>query len=202
MNRQGVVDYAFLEQLNGKPGVIQPELDASLSLDVKLAWFSHQLEVLTTHPGEEAVGLLAHAVLPFEDSVTKECRVWLELKPFAKAFEGTDSPPDGDPVKVSLENMRIKAAAATEDYKAKLQAWIDQTDTELSTPGAVPVSVPGHTAAQVRLSEYRRLKARIETQRDMLKTMQEHAENLFGEGASNYLSPAIVLRRAVERIHP
>ena len=64
MNSRQIVDYAFLDKLNGRPGLIQPELDTALNPDIKLAWFKHQLETLQSLPAEGAPGYLATAVLP------------------------------------------------------------------------------------------------------------------------------------------
>ena len=92
MNSRQIVDYAFLDKLNGRPGLIQPELDTALNPDIKLAWFKHQLETLQSLPAEGAPGYLASAVLPFEDPATRLCQSWQDVAATAAALaKGSDA---------------------------------------------------------------------------------------------------------------
>jgi hypothetical protein len=194
MNSRQIVDYGFLDTLNGKPGVILPELEASLDPDIKVAWFSHQLETLHTLPKENAAGYLAGAVLPFDHQVTKLCQVWLDLVPTAVAVAETP----GSSLSGVFAYKRDETEAAIEAYKLELQKWITKTEQDLRLEDPGPQSRPGTDRS--RQEEYRQLKQHYEAETDALKALRENAARLFGNDAPLYVPPVLVLKKSVERV--
>ncbi len=191
MNSRLIVDYAFLDSLNKKPGAIQPELDASLNPDIKLAWFSHQLDTLKSMPWAASVDYLAGAALPFDDEVTKLCRTWQDLAPTYAAVA------DGETGK-SFETQKSITQSAIDAYRDKLQEWVTQTAGTL--PPEDPHQPFSSTTDRKRQEEYRALKRHYEAGAESLKALQENAARLFGNDAPIYVPPLVVLKRSVERL--
>jgi hypothetical protein len=194
MNNRQIVDYAFLDALNGRPGMIRPELDASLNPNIKLAWFSHQLESLKSIPKDQAPGYLAGAVLPFDHPVMKLCQSWLDLAPTAASVaESSDRSLSG-----VFDYKRDETEAAVEVYKSDLQKWITKTEQDLPPEDAHSLPAPG--TDRLRQEEYRRVKQRYEAGTESLKALQENASRLFGSDAPLYVPPVLVLKRSVEPV--
>ncbi|HEX2751322.1 MAG TPA: hypothetical protein VHM91_25155 [Verrucomicrobiales bacterium] len=194
MNSRQIVDYAFLDKLNGKPGVIQPELDAALEPEIKLAWFRHQLETLQSLPAEGAPAYLASAVLPFQDPATRLCQSWQDVAATAAAFSNASDPS----LSGVFDYKRDETTAAVAACRERLQQWITQTDQSLpeeDSRGALP-AVSGKAGQE----EYRRLKQRYENEVESLRTLLENAGRLFGSDAPMYVPPVLVLKKSVERI--
>jgi hypothetical protein len=194
MNSRQIVDYGFLQMLNGKPGVIQPELDASLSSEIKIAWFSHQLETLDSIPGEQAAAWLANAVLPFDHPVTKLCQVWQDLATTAAAVTETPS----TALSGVFDYKRDEMEAAIAAYKSNLRTWLAKTELEQPVENApFPQNA---TTDRARQEDYRKLKQHYETQTELLKALRENAARLFGHDTPMYVPPVLVLRKSVEQI--
>ncbi|HWB06721.1 MAG TPA: hypothetical protein VG796_27100 [Verrucomicrobiales bacterium] len=194
MNRRQIVDFALLDKLNGKAGVIQPELDAALNPDIKLAWFSRQSETLKALSDNDAIAYLAKAVLPFDHHVTVTCRTWLDLAPTAAKLAELPQPPMGRGL---LDGQKEMTDATVEAYRVKLQEWI--TSTTESLPAEE--SAAGNAGSGgMRQDEYRRFKQRYEAEVESLKALQENAARLFGGDAPIYIPPVLVLKKTVERV--
>ncbi len=194
MNSRQIVDYAFLDKLNGRPGLIQPELDTALNPDIKLAWFKHQLETLQSLPAEGAPGYLASAVLPFEDPATRLCQSWQDVAATAAALaNGSDASLSG-----VFDYKRDETTVAIAACRERLQQWITQTDQSL--PVDDPRDVSPAITAKARQEEYRLLKQRYENEVETLKALLENAARLFGSDAPLYVPPVLILKKSVERV--
>jgi hypothetical protein len=200
MNRRGVVDFGFLGYMNGGPGVIHPDLDAALSPDIKLAWFRHVADRLQILPPDEAVALLAGAVLPFEHTGMNQCRAWQDLAPVAAALADTNNNQEaggeaGDTLKTQIEGMHQQALTGLKNCRIALEEWIAAADESL------PPAPAAANAGRRELNEYESLKSAWQAQSEELRLLQEHATVLFGE-APVYVPPVVILRKFMEAESP